>query len=49
MEIQSKALRAQWVHQDLTECRVLQDPKEITAYKGHLVLQVSRVHRDLQV
>ena len=49
MEIQSKALRAQWVHQDLTECRVIQDPKEITAYRGHLVLQVSLVHRDLQV
>lgn len=49
METQSKVLRAQWVHQDLTECKVLQDPREIMAYRGHLVLQVPRVHRDAQV
>ena len=50
METQCKGLRTQWVHQDLTECKVLQDPREIMAYRGHLVvLQVSKVHRDIQV
>ena len=49
METQSKVLRAQWVHQDLTECKALQDPRGIMAYRGHLVLQVQMDLMDLKV